>query len=460
MSLALTSRTRAALYESSVVEPSDSSITVSEFESRSGRSSTVESSDSSITASEFKSRTDESSGSTDSTDSNNANETVVPNTRSRTNSNIDTCSTSSCGYSWPVLSLMRGTAELLWHGVGRVVNAGTFIALSNVPASGLRITASVMTGVAAGGCGYRFVASRTDGGACGTALAAAAGLVTGIAAGTATYYGSGYPGLMVAATSVVAFGASHVQHSMENREGSAPLAHTLVPAVVVAVHGASIAVVAYTPGLRAADVGKLGRRTIALLAEAVTIELFKGSTERMAPSVDRSRLSFERKLKFGLIGLLPYAFASVMFSGIFGNLLRAQMKSDEFESYFAPLLVGALASVIKGAVNTAIVRSRGNLSSCASGDDDGVNAAEGLRCPTPGITLEKAALRFAIASARDVIYLSLVDSGLEEIPAACIAYSLYAFFAQHRELMLDMMQGEGWSEPKVVQRPSAEVATA
>jgi len=70
MSLALTSRTRAALYESSVVEPSDSSITVSEFESRSGRSSTVESSDSSITASEFKSRTDESSGSTDSTDSN------------------------------------------------------------------------------------------------------------------------------------------------------------------------------------------------------------------------------------------------------------------------------------------------------------------------------------------------------------------------------------------------------
>jgi hypothetical protein len=230
--------------------------------------------------------------------------------------------------------------------------------------------------------------------------------------------------------------------------------------VVVAVHGASIAVVAYTPGLRAADVGKLGRRTIALLAEAVTIELFKGSTERIAPGVDRSRLSFERKLKIGLIGLLPYAFASVMFSGIFGNLLRAQMKSDQFESYFAPLLVGALASVIKGAVNTAIVRSRGNLSSCASGDDDGVNAAEGLRCPTLGITLEKAAVRFAIASARDVIYLSLVDSGLEEIPAACIAYSLYAFFAQHRELMLDMMQGEGWSEPKVVQRTSAELATA
>ena len=441
MSLALTSRTPAALYESSVVEPSDSSITVSEFESR----------------------TDESSGSTDSTDSNNASEAVVPNTRSRTNSNVDTCSMPSCGYSWPALSLMRGTAELLWHGVGRVVNAGTFIALSNVPASGLRITASVMTGVAAGGCGYRFVASRTDGGACGTALAAAAGLVTGIAAGTATYYGSGYPGLMVAATSVVAFGASHVQHSMDNmdnREVYAPLANAVVPAVVVAVHGASIAVVAYTPGLRAADVGKLGRRTIALLAEAVTIELFKGSTERIAPGVDRSRLSFERKLKLGLIGLLPYAFASVVFSGIFGNLLRAQMKSDQFESYLAPLLVGALASVIKGAVNTAIVRSRGNPSSCASGDDDGVNAAEGLRCPTPGITLEKAALRFAIASARDVIYLSLVDSGLEEIPAACIAYSLYAFFAQHRELMLDMTQGEGWSEPRLVQRTSAEAATA
>jgi len=129
MSLALTSRTPAALYESSVVEPSDSSITVSEFESRS----------------------DESSSSIDSTDSNSTKESVVPNTRSRTNSNIDTCSTPSCAYSWPVLSLMRGTAELLWHGVGRVVNASAFIALSNVPASDLRIIASVMTGVAAGG---------------------------------------------------------------------------------------------------------------------------------------------------------------------------------------------------------------------------------------------------------------------------------------------------------------------
>lgn len=434
MSLTLTSQIRPNLYKSSVVETSDSSVAVSEFESRSDESSVVEVSDSNSTASEFESRSDDSSVS------------------------IDTCSTSCFGYSWPALSLMRGTAELMWHGMGRVVNAGTFFALSNVPASGLRITASVMTGVAASGCGYRFVASRTNSGVCGKALAAAAGLVTGVAAGTATYYGSGYPGLMVAATSVVAFGASYVQNVTHNRAEDAPLAHAIAPAVIVAVNGASIAVVAYTPGLRAADVGKLGRRTIALLAEAVTVELFKGATERIAPGADRSRLSFERKLKLGLIGLLPYAFASVVFGGIFGNLLRAQMKSDQFKSYLAPLLVGALASVIKGAVNTAVVRTRGKLSSCASGDDDGVSPAEGPRRPPAGITLEKAALRFAIASARDVIYLSLVDSGLEEIPAACIAYSLYAFFAQHRELMFDMMQGEGWTEPQI--RPRGAVTSS
>lgn len=387
-------------------------------------------------------------------------ETTVPAIHSRATIDIDTRPTARCDYGWPALSAMRGAAEFVWHGVGRVVNAGTFVMLSNVPASGLRIAAAVATGVAAAGCGYRFVASRTGGGggACGTALASATGLITGIAAGTATYYGSGYPGLMVAAASAIAFGASYVQHATASEEEAAPLASSVPPAVVVAVTGASIAVVAYTPGLSAADIGKLSRRTIALLAEAMTIELFKGSTERVIPSVDRRRLSFERKLKAGLIGMLPYAVASVAFGGIFGNLLRAQMRNDRFENHLAPLLVGALASVVKGAVNTAVIRCGGDLSVCSSSDPDGVRPAEGGRCPPSGITLEKAALRFVIANARDVIYLSLVDSGLNEFSAACIAYSLYAFFAQHRDLMFDMMQGEGWCEPCI--KPRTKVSPA
>jgi hypothetical protein len=373
-------------------------------------------------------------------------------------SDVNTCPPARCDYTWPALSSMRGAAEFIWHGVGRAINAGVFIVLSNSPASHLRIAASVATGIAAGGCGYRFVASRAGDGACGKALASATGLVTGFAAGTATYYGSGYPGLMLAAAGTISVGMSYVQNASRSSEESAPLAKAVPPALVVAVAGASIAVTVYTPVFRALDLGKLGRRTIALLAEAVTVELFKGVTERMIPGPDRNLLSLERKLKAALIGMLPYALASVTFGGILGNLLRAQMKSDRYENYFVPLLVGALASVVKGAVNTAVLRCHQHLSVCGSDDPAGVRRAEGPRCPPLGITAEKAALRFAIASARDIIYLSLVDSGLDDASSACIAYSLYAFFAQNRELMIDIMQGEGWSEPRINARIEETVA--
>lgn len=419
MSLPVTGSIRSELSDTSIVESSDSSAT-----------SAVESHDASRTVPE-----------------------VVLSIRSTNTEATQAVEASSCAYGWLAMSTIRGLAEFAWHGTGKVINAGCFVLLSNVPPSSLRIAASVMAGVAAGHCSYRMVATRTGDGPRGKALAALAGMVTGAAAGTATYVGSGYPGLMVAAASVAGFGASHVQHA-ERRTEQAPLAGVVPGAVVVATCGASIAVAVCTPALRIMDTGKLGRRTLALLAEAVSIEFFKGTTERLFPGIDRSHLPFERRLKAGMIALLPYALASVVFSGIAGNLLRAQMHSERFEHHLVPLLVGSLASVVKGAVNTAVLRCSGESTSCGSASADGLRVPEGLHLPAIGFTFEKAALRFAIASARDVIYLSLVDGGLEEMPAACLAYSLYAFFAQHRDLMLDMMQGEGWSEPRTTPRSS------
>lgn len=435
MSLSVTRSIRPELSETSVVGSSDSSTTDADFDNPS----------------------DDSTGVTHANDASRLGSDAVLSIRLQDTGSMQAVEVEHCTYGWPAMSAMRSLAEFVWHGTGRVINAGCFVLLSNAPPSSFRIAASVMAGVAAGHCGYRMVVTRTGDSACGKVLAAAAGVVTGAAAGTATYVGSGYPGLMVAAASVAAFGASYVQHVERHAEQPA-MAKAIPAAVVVATCGASIAVAICTPALRIMDTGKLGRRTLALLAEAVSIELLKGTTEYIFPGVDRSHLPFERRLKAGMIALLPYALASVGFSGIAGNLLRVQMQSERFEHYLAPLLVGALASVVKGAVNTAVYRCGGELSSCESASADGVRPADGLRLPAIGITLEKAALRFAIANARDVIYLSLVDDGLEEIPAACLAYLLYAFFAQHRDLIFDVMQGEGWTEPRLTARTTIPLA--
>ena len=61
-------------------------------------------------------------------------------------------------------------------------------------------------------------------------------------------------------------------------------------------------------------------------------------------------------------------------------------------------------------------------------------------------------------------YFYLREKGLRVLPASCIAQSCYAVFAQNRELIVDLMQGEGWhDEPTLSVRvppPRQDTATA
>ena len=366
----------------------------------------------------------------------------------------------SCLNSWLSISALRGTAEFLWQSSGRLVNASSFIAFSAIPSEPLRIITTALSGVTAGYCGYRILRSKIGTESCGQVLVVAAG--TAVAAGTgavATYYASAVPGLALASSGLISFvwsginaNRSHTVQQTTQRTAFDKLNSAGPPALLIAGSATGIAVAVCVPSLRVLDTAKLGARNLSLLSEAITTELCKGVTERVMPSADRSVLSFERKLKIGLLGVLPYAIASVVFSGVLGNLLRAQMKSDSFTDYLMPLLVGALANVVKGAVNAALTRCGGEIGKCGVEGTEGLRAREGIRCPPAGITFEKAVLRYVISNARDVLYLALVSGGLDEIRAACLAYSLYAFFAQHRDLMFDMMQGEGWTEPSVTTR--------
>lgn len=408
----------------------------------------VESSDCEVDIPGVDSRSDETSSASSHGDSNPAKTTPAPVLASRTATPTARADAAALAIGWPALSGLRGLMEYAWHAPAKVVNAGAFTLLAAVPATPMRYVAASLAGVAAGYCTYRLIVSRTGDGPCSKALAAAAGLVAGGAASVATAQGSGYPGLMTAAASVLGSFTSHVVHHSERAEEPTAAAKWLGPGLVVVTLGGSIAVSFALPSLRVLDLGRLHRRTLAVLAESATIELLKAPVERAMPAADQRAARFERKLKMALIGVLPYALCSIVFNGLVGNLLRSEMRSDRFESYLAPVLTGALASVAKGAVNAAIIASGGLPSVCGDRTARHVRPAEDALFPPPGITLEKIALRFTIAHARDVIYLSLVDSGVPETGAACLAFGLYAFFAQHRDLLFDMMQGEGWSEPQ------------
>lgn len=361
---------------------------------------------------------------------------------------------SSCLTHWASLGAMRGLAEYAWQGSGRIVNAGCFSLLASADGEALRYATTALSAAGAGYCSYRLLRARLGSESCATTLAAVVGsLLMAGTAGVATYTASTIPGLGIAVTSTLAFMLSGLQRHANGQRQTSAWATAGPPALVVLGSTASMAVAVCVPALRSIDHGKLARRTLALLAEAATVELIKGSTEQFMPGVDRGKLSFERRLRAGLIGLLPYATASVLFSGVLGNLLRAQMNSERFEDYLVPLLVGALSNVVKGAVNTALLRSGAECPPCGAHQEGPVRATEGLKLPQADKLCAKTALRFLLLHGRDVLFLALIDGGIAEIPAAVITFALYAFFAQHRDLMFDLMQGDGWSEPQIVTRP-------
>jgi len=378
----------------------------------------------------------------DSSDSDSSVEPAAPSVRTR---EAQGCPTGD-GSSWYALGAMRGIAEYLWQTAGRSANALCFTLLVDAAPGTLRPMAAAVSALTAGYCGYRLLKAKIGDETAAQKLVVALGTSAAATAGGAVAAcGWAAPGLAIASAGVLTFALS----GFTSQSAGTPALATkpAMPLLFVATAGAALTAMTFVPSLRMIDVGKLPRRSLSLLAEAATTEIFKGATERMLPRASREGLAFERRLKLALTGLLPYAAASIVFNGALGNLLRAQMKSDRFEDLLLPMLVGALANVVKGAVNAALLR-------CSRDDPAGMQAAECSRPPGLSVLLARTALRFVIAHGRDILYLSLVNHGMSDLAAACIAYLLYAFFAQHRDLLFDMMQGDGWSPPHLTRRDS------
>lgn len=221
--------------------------------------------------------------------------------------------------------------------------------------------------------------------------------------------------------------------------------------MVTAASLTAVCVMDKTLGTKAPDIAA---RNLGVVCEASVIELCKSSFERVGPSVDRTVLNFNGRVLGSLASTLPYVAATVLFSGYISGLLQSSVDSHEFKDLILPVLIGALANAVRGACNAAAICLLHEKDVCvAKPDAESVRSGTGLQRPDMHQVAQKTAVRFFLSTCRNAMYMKLRDQGMSLMQAGCLAQFTYAFFAQNRDLIFDLMQGDGWvattSEPEV-----------
>lgn len=211
-----------------------------------------------------------------------------------------------------------------------------------------------------------------------------------------------------------------------------------------------------TPNWIAAE-STLANRSIGILAESSVIELCKFCFEQVSPSANRNALTFNGKVKAALLALVPYAAATVLFNGFVSSSLQPSHDSHEFMELWTPLLVGALSNAVRGGANAAsVLYVHQTKNDIADPEAQAIRPLNSVMRADMHVLTQKTALRFTLSCCRNALYFNLREHGLSVMQAACVTQSCYAFYAQSRDLMYDLMQGEGWSEPVLTVRGSSE----
>lgn len=288
--------------------------------------------------------------------------------------------------------------------------------------------------------GYKTMSQKTALAVCTLSVAAAG---AGICA-----YGSFQPVVVlascsaaVAVTSLLKF-CGHKKHYDENTtEGFKTLAFTA--AIAYSVSGAAILISSWSP-----QESHIAARSIALLIESSVIELCKTSLEKLGPSVDKHVLSFEGNAAALLMGLPFYTAATVLLNGVISGALQPPVDSTKFVELWIPLIVGGIANMVRGTVNacTAAYLASNNIGLHES-DKSLLRPNAWIQKPDCHKLAQKTAIRLFLSASRNTFYFYLRDNGLSIMPAACIAQACYSVFAQQRDLIYELMQGKGWSEP-------------
>ena len=353
-------------------------------------------------------------------------------------------------------AITHGTKDFAGQLFGRTAGLAALAGLTSIPVTAvpLRIIAGGIGAIAAGTQAYliglhhigdKTMSQKTALAIC-TLSAAAAG--ASIAA-----FGSFQPVVVLASCSAAVTVASLLKlyghknlHDENTTEGCKTMAFTA--AAAFSVSGAAILISSWSP-----QESHIAARSIALLLESSIIELCKSSFEQIGPSVDKNVLSFEGNAAALLIGLPFYTAATVLLNGVVSGALQPPVDSTKFVELWIPLIVGGLANTVRGTVNASSVACLATQHIGRSNSEKPlIRPHAGIQKPDCHKVVQKTTVRFFLSNCRNALYFYLRDKGLAIMPAACIAQACYSVFAQQRDLIYELMQGKGWSEPVLNQR--------
>ena len=203
----------------------------------------------------------------------------------------------------------------------------------------------------------------------------------------------------------------------------------------------------------------LAPKNLGVVLEATTVELFKSSLERWGPSVDRHALNFNGKVYVSLAGLLPYLAATVLLNGYVSGKMQPDHETHQFKELIWPLLIGAIANGVRGAFNAAAVYvCHQNGWGVAKPDADILRPSVGPKRPEAIRMSKKIAIRFFLSACRNAVYDRLIHGGMTVVNASMVSQAIYGFFAQNRDLVYDLMKGEGWNTSEETQSVATDTS--
>ena len=349
--------------------------------------------------------------------------------------------------------------DYIGQGLGRTAGLALYCGLSSLDKLGLRITAGIAGAAIGGRMAWRLanaqIGNHSRWQQAGVGLCTVLGAA---ASGTIAALGTSHPVLGIATGTLLAACASATRtcasdpvaldNAQEFKAGSA---------IVGGLSG--IAIATCVDRAWKVDTSLLPARNLGLIAESTVIETCKSGFERLGPSVERHALNFEGRLVVALSGMLPYVAAATILNGYVSGRLQPGHDSQRFEELIAPALVGAIANAARGAANAlAVCLLRRHQRYQASGDHAWIREGSGLKRPKARTVSDKACVRYFLSACRNALYARLRDAGFSVVDANAIAQAVYACFAQCRDLINDLVRGDGWSEPAFrIRQPSPAV---
>ena len=366
---------------------------------------------------------------------------------------------------WPT-SLHQAVRELLTQSIGRLAGAAAYTGLSHL--KGAANPATVIGAMSAGVCAGQLLQHQI--GTASTAQKAGVGLASVsaiVAGGVITGYASIPTACIIASGSLVAAIASSAARSAygpENdtdtedaaeiraKENRCPDENiTLGLKILGFAAGSAPFLIGFLlkPSFWLDHDAQVGTRNLSVVIEALAVELAKATVSTVGISVNKDAMVFEEKFKTAMMGFLPYVISSVLLNGVAGGLLQAELRSDQFTKLVIPALVGALANCVKGAANAAAARYVSDPDATfLQANNQTTLPHQGMQWPIRAQLVPKVMLRYLMISCRDSLFFGMKKAGVNPDLANACSMAIYASFAQFRELTVDLMQGEGWSEPE------------